>query len=55
LRFLLGYLDPGNGSFLIQATVGAVLGVSYFARSHIKMIVNKFKRAPKKSDHPASD
>ena len=30
--FLL-YIDPGSGSFLVQAIVAAVLGVAYFFRN----------------------
>ncbi len=51
LKFLLAYLDPSNGSFIVQAVVGAVLGVSFFARTHIKALLGRFKNpASGKSD-----
>jgi hypothetical protein len=45
IRFL-AYVDPGTGSFALQAVIGAVMGVSYAARNHIRNIVNKFRKEP---------
>jgi hypothetical protein len=49
---LVAYLDPGTGSFALQAVVGTVMGVSYAARNRIKMLMGKFKKDPQtdKSD-----
>ena len=46
IRIFAGYIDPSSGSFVIQAVVGSVMGVSYMARTRIKMIMSKFKKEP---------
>ena len=38
------YVDPGTGSFALQAVIGTVMGVSYAARNRIKVLIGKFKR-----------
>lgn len=50
IRF--AYVDPGTGSFALQAVIGAVMGVSYAARNRIRTLVGKFKKEPQtgKSD-----
>lgn len=51
IRFI-AYVDPGTGSFAVQAVIGSIMGVSYAARNRLKMIIGKFKREPQtdKSD-----
>lgn len=44
---LLAYVDPGAGSFVLQAAVGAVMGVSYVVRNRFKGIIRYFKREPR--------
>jgi hypothetical protein len=44
VRFI-AYVDPGTGSFALQAAVGAVMGVSFVARTHVKNFINKFKKS----------
>jgi len=41
---LFAYVDPGTGSFAIQAAVGAVMGVSFAVRNHVKSFINRFKK-----------
>ncbi|HEY1115993.1 MAG TPA: hypothetical protein VGE66_20665 [Chitinophagaceae bacterium] len=44
--FLL-YIDPGSGSYLVQAIVAAVLGVAFFFKNivlYIKSIFYRFTR-----------
>ena len=43
IRFI-AYVDPGTGSFALQAVIGTVMGVSYAARNRIKIIVGKLKK-----------
>jgi hypothetical protein len=38
------YIDPGTGSFAIQAVIGTIMGVSYAARNRIKIIVGKLQK-----------
>lgn len=48
MHYLL-YIDPGSGSYLVQAIVAAVLGVAFFfknIKNHIKAL---FFRPKKKS------
>jgi hypothetical protein len=45
-NFLL-YIDPGSGSYLVQAIVAAVLGVAFFFKNivlYIKSIFYRFTR-----------
>ena len=48
MKLLLAYLDPSNGSFIVQAIVGAALGIAYFTRTHIKALMGRLKSKPKK-------
>jgi hypothetical protein len=43
VRFI-AYVDPGTGSFALQAAVGAVMGVSFMLRTHVKNFVNRFRK-----------
>lgn len=45
--FLL-YIDPGSGSFLVQAIIAAVLGISFFFKNIWAFIKSFFTRAPRK-------
>jgi hypothetical protein len=44
---LIAYVDPGTGSFAVQAVIGTVMGVSYAARNRIKIILGKFRKEPR--------
>ncbi len=44
-RFL-AYIDAGTGSFVLQATVGVIIGVSYAVRNRVRMVIGKFKKGP---------
>ncbi len=48
---LFAYVDPGTGSFAVQAVIGTVMGVSYAARNRIKILIGKFKKEPQ-TDKP---
>ena len=48
---LFAYVDPGTGSFALQAIIGTVMGVSYAARNRIKILAGKFgKKTPQTAD-----
>ncbi|MBL0056355.1 MAG: hypothetical protein IPP31_09175 [Chitinophagaceae bacterium] len=44
MRFILLYLDPGSGSYLIQVIIAAVLGVGFFFRNFWYRIKSFFTR-----------
>ena len=44
MKVLLGYIDPGTGSFALQAALGAVFGLGYVVRTRIKTLLGKFKK-----------
>jgi hypothetical protein len=47
------YIDPGSGSFLVQAIVAAALGVAFFFKNIRNYIRSFFYRSPKKpNDNP---
>lgn len=51
---VLLYIDPGSGSFLVQAIIAAVLGVGFFFRDIWNFIKSFFRRSPKNTnDNPA--
>ena len=55
---LLLYIDPGTGSYLIQAIIAAVLGVAFYFRNawwKFKSFFSKNKKdeAPKNDDENA--
>lgn len=43
IRFI-AYVDPSTGSFALQAAVGAVMGVSFMVRNHVKGFISKFRK-----------
>lgn len=38
------YLDPGTGSLIIQAIIGAIAGVALFGRRAIKAVGSRIKK-----------
>jgi len=46
LKFL-AYIDPGAGSFALQAAIGAVMGFSYVVRNHVRSFLGRFKKDSK--------
>lgn len=44
------YIDPGSGSFLVQAIIAAVLGIGFFFKNIWAYIRSIFYRTPKKTD-----
>lgn len=53
---LMAYIDGGTGSFIIQAFIGTVVGLSYALRHHIGSLVGKLKRGKgSDSEKPTKD
>ncbi len=52
LALILGYLDPGSGSFLIQLAIAAVVGLAVILRLQWTKIKKLFggKSEPKEDD-----
>lgn len=44
------YIDPGNGSYLVQVLIAGALGVAFFFRNIKNSIVAFFTRNRKKQD-----
>jgi hypothetical protein len=38
------YLDPGSGSFLVQAIIAAVLGIGFFFKNIVASVKHFFSR-----------
>jgi hypothetical protein len=38
------YLDPGSGSFLVQAIIAAILGIGFFFKNIITAVKHFFSR-----------
>jgi hypothetical protein len=43
-NLVLGYMDPGTGSLLIQAIIAALLAVPFLLRSKLMAILNRIRR-----------
>ena len=41
MLFRFAYIDPGTGSFVLQAVIGTILGVGYTVRRQIATLVGK--------------
>ena len=53
--YVLLYIDPGSGSYLVQVIIAAVLGVAFFFRNIKLYIKSLFTRSRKKpNDNPPS-
>lgn len=56
MNFILLYIDPGSGSYLIQMIIAGVLGVAFFFKNIWAWIRSLFIRSPKKTnDNPEAD
>jgi hypothetical protein len=44
MQTVLLYIDPGSGSYLIQAIIAAVLGVAFFFKNIVFAIKHFFYR-----------
>ena len=45
-RILIGYLDPGTGSVILQAILGGVAGLALTAKLWWWRVVSSFRRDP---------
>jgi hypothetical protein len=44
MRFVVGYLDPGSGSMIMQALAGGLAGVAVFGKLYWRRIKRVFAR-----------
>lgn len=51
---ILLYVDPGSGSYLIQAIIAAILGALFYFKT-IWWKIKSFFHRPKKYDLPKND
>jgi hypothetical protein len=51
MTFFLLYIDPGSGSYLVQAVIAAVLGVAFYFKT-IWLKIKLFFGGRKKEDQP---
>ena len=49
---IIGYLDPGAGSLVIQAILAGALAIPFFLRTQIGDAVRRFRG--RRSDDPAA-
>ena len=47
---VLGYIDPGAGSLLIQVIIGTILAVPFFLRTQLARIYRLVRRQPAPAD-----
>lgn len=55
MAILFAYVDPGTGSFVLQAVVGAVMGGAYLVRGRLRLIMAKLRGRKKDSDTAKSE
>jgi hypothetical protein len=52
---MLGYIDPGSGSLIIQAVIATVIAVPFFFRQQIARAIRTIRRdGPGGTDTPPS-
>jgi len=44
---LFAYIDPGTGSVIVQAIIGAIVGGGYILRKNFRAMMGFLKRKPK--------
>jgi hypothetical protein len=44
MQWVLLYIDPGSGSYLIQAIIAGVLGVAFFFKNIVFAVKHFFQR-----------
>jgi hypothetical protein len=44
MRPVLGYIDPGAGSLVIQAIIAAIVSIPFFFRNAIRNTIGRFRR-----------
>jgi hypothetical protein len=49
MQHILIYIDPGSGSYLVQAIVAAALGVAFFFKNIVTYIKHWYYRVFKKN------
>lgn len=54
-QMFFGYLDPGTGSMIIQAVIGAIAGIALFFKVFWRRIANSFGKKKKTESVPPSD
>jgi hypothetical protein len=50
MQHLLIYVDPGSGSYLVQAIVAAALGAAYYVKTSWWRIKHFFRKKKKAED-----
>jgi hypothetical protein len=55
LSFVLAYLDPGSGSFIIQIVIAALLGGGLMIKAFWHQIVGLFRRDTTSSREESQD
>jgi len=51
MTFHLAYIDPGTGSVILQAVIGAVAGIAYAVRHRLAIIWAKLTGKQPPQDH----
>jgi len=51
VRFL-AYIDPSSGSFVLQAAVGTIMGVSFAFRNRMRVIMTKLSKKAMRAQQP---
>ena len=55
MKTLLLYIDPGSGSYLVQAIIAGVLGALFYFKSTWFRIKSFFQRTQKKEPPPTEE
>ncbi len=53
-QLAFAYIDPGNGSLILQLLMGGVAGISVFLKLYWNNVVAMFQGAPAKADAPSN-
>ena len=52
MPIIIGYIDPGSGSIIVQGLIAGLIGTSYYFRNFFVSIYNKIRNSSKSpGDH----
>ena len=50
MHLVLGYIDPGAGSLVIQAIIAGIVSIPFFFRNAIRKTIGRFRRGTTPSE-----
>ena len=55
LSILIGYLDPGSGSFILQVLIASLVGIGFAFRGYWAKLIKKFRKPSEEDPNQTDD